>query len=107
MCKCRECGKEVTKTRANEKRFCSSACRSSHVNRRKLRGAAMYDLFMTMRYDRKNSKGVWAVLCRMAQAWNEEDIAAGRESFSPAREVLERHVQHVAVKHNISRRGRR
>lgn len=106
MCKCKECGGEFKKVRSHEQLFCSSACRTSHTNRRKLRGADLYDLFMTMRYDRANAKGVWAVMCRMAQEWNEEDKEAGRKSFSPARTVLERHVQHVAVKHNISRRPR-
>lgn len=107
MCKCMECGTEFKKIRAHEQRFCSSACRTSHTNRRKLRGAEIYDLFMTMRYDRDNSKGVWAIMCRMAQSWNEEDKEASRKSFMPARVVLERHVEHVATKHNISRRARR
>jgi hypothetical protein len=107
MCKCIECGSQFTKVRAHEQLFCSSACRTSHANRRKLRGADMYDLFMTMRYDRANSKGVWAVMCRMAQDWNAEDVEAGRKSFMPARKVLERHVQHVATKHNINRRARK
>jgi len=109
MCKCIECGSQFTKTRDHEQFFCSNGCRTSHANRRKTRGADLYDLFMTMRYDRGVAKvlGVWAIMCRMAQAWNEEDVAAGRRSFMPARKVLERHVQHVAVKHDISRRARR
>jgi len=106
MCKCLECGKQFKTVRAHEQIFCASECRTAHNNRRKQRGADLYDLFMTMRYDRKNAKGVWAVMCRMAQDWNEDDMEAGRKSFSPARKVLERHVQHVAVKHNISRKAR-
>lgn len=108
MCKCRECGSEFTKGKSPAQLFCRTSCRDLFNSRRKTRGADLYDLFMTMRYDRGTAKllGVWAILCRMAQNWHEEDVEAGRKSFLPARQVLERHVQHVATKHDISKRSR-
>jgi len=118
MCKCRECGEEFKKGKSQEQMFCSNACRSSWNNRRKNRGADVYDLFMTMRFDRSNAKGVWATMCRMASEWNEEDKKAfmteeeiktnvskpGRKSFAPVRTVMERNVRFQAVKGRVSKR---
>lgn len=97
MCKCAECGGEFKRGKSAEQEFCSSECRVTFNNRRKTRGADLYDLFMTLAYDRKNRKGVWTAMSRMAKAWHEEDKAAGRKSFGSARKVMERHVQHTAM----------
>lgn len=105
MCKCSECGTEFKRAAVGQE-FCSTPCRTTFNNRRKTRGADLYDLFMTLAYDRKNRKGVWTAMSRMAKAWHEEDKKAGRKSFGSARKVLERHVQHTAVKTDISRRRR-
>lgn len=53
--------------------FCSSPCRSAFNNRRALRGAEIYDIFMAMRYQRHKAKGLWTLLCALAQAFREED----------------------------------
>lgn len=105
VCKCRECGEHFGKARDHEQLFCSSACRTSFNNRRKQRGADLYDLFMTMRYERGTAKllGVWAILCRLAQDWNEDDKAEGRKSYLPARRVLERHVEAQSFRSRISK----
>ena len=105
VCKCRECGEQFGKARDHEQLFCSAACRTSFNNRRKQRGADLYDLFMTMRYERGTAKllGVWAILCRLAQDWNDEDKAEGRKSYLPARRVLERHVTALGTRTRISK----
>lgn len=93
---CRECGSELKSRRAE---FCGMECRISWRNRRSSRGAELYDLFMAMRYDRAaaNEAGLWKIMCRMAQAWNDEDKSAGRRTyFSPA-ESIERTVRYQAT----------
>lgn len=64
------------------------------------RGADLYDCFMAMRYDREAAKdrGLWALMCRMAQAWNDEDQAVGRKRtyFSP-KQTAERNVRFTAT----------
>lgn len=104
---CLECGKPVGASNRFDKKFCCTGCGTAWNNRRKQRGAELYDLFMTMRFDRATAKeaGVWAIMCRMASNWNAEDKEAGLRSYSPAKEVLERSVQHVATRHS-TRRGR-
>ena len=107
MCKCFECGKEVVKTRDHEQNFCCTPCRTAWNNRRKLRGAEMYDLIMAMRFNRKQSKGLWAIMCRMASEYNAEDKEKGRVSAAPVRTVLERNVRYAATKHTTGHGMRR
>lgn len=74
------------------KRFCGQPCRLKFNNRRLQRGAELYDLFMSMRYDREAAKrlGVWALMCRMAQQMREDDFKdrGGRKSLRQPSEVL-------------------
>lgn len=104
---CDECGKE-TEIGARAKRFCSDSCRWAWTNRRKDRGSQLYDLFMNTRFNRKDAieKNLRSIMCRMASNWKREDDAAGRKSFSKIQDVLESNVQHVAIRHNASRRAR-
>ncbi len=82
--KCRECGCEMTSTR-KPKTFCSSECRTAHTNRRRDRGAQLYDLFMAMRYERSLAIkfGVWTTMCQLAAEWRREDEGQrdGRKSW--------------------------
>lgn len=80
--------------------FCGTQCRIGWRNRRMSRGADLYDCFMSLRYDRTTAKekGLWALMCRMAQSWNEEDHKAGRnQTYFPAEEVRKRNVRHTAT----------
>ena len=95
-CQCRECGSPVRP----EASFCSTAHRAAWHNRRKARGSDLYDLFMALRFQRKEAggKSVWSLLCRMASNWRAEDKAAGRESFAPLHETIPRQLVHTAVR---------
>eukprot|EP00803_Ostreobium_quekettii_P006119 evm.model.scf_5299.1 EVM.evm.TU.scf_5299.1 scf_5299:57-2279(-) len=59
-----------------------------------IRGAAIYDLLMAMRYERDEAKreNVWTMLCRIASDFRAEDERNrdGRRSWMPARAVLRR-----------------
>lgn len=81
MAECRECGVQHNTKGA----FCCTPCRQSWNNRRLQRGAALYDLFMIVRYQRGVAKlyGIWTIVCRVAQTWREEDVRerAGRQSW--------------------------
>lgn len=77
---CRECGGRCARL------FCSMDCRRVWHNRRKSRGADMYDLVMALRYERDTAKAdsAWTVLCNVARAAREADVAArgGRQSWN-------------------------
>jgi hypothetical protein len=82
---CAECGAPFTPGTFHGE-FCGA--------RWAVRGAELYDLFMTLRYDRETGRAlkVWKILCRMAAGYRAEDLAgrAGRPSWRPARIVLAR-----------------
>lgn len=90
---CKECGTDVTPSR-QRRMFCCTACRQRFNNRRLERGAQLYDLFMSMRYEREKAAdlGVWAIMCRIAKDFREEDDRDrdGRKSWQPPHSVIER-----------------
>lgn len=90
---CKECG-NVLGASSKPRMFCSTPCRQTFNNRRLERGAQLYDLFMAMRYERGTAKvlGVWAVICRLAKDFREEDELQrdGRKSWQPASAIFER-----------------
>lgn len=89
---CRDCGGPLAAQSRIGAGFCSEACRHRFNNRRKARGAELYDLFMTLRYQRGVAAklGVWTAICRLAQQWREEDERErdGRRSWRGAATVL-------------------
>ncbi|MGI9297796.1 MAG: hypothetical protein ACR2QC_07850 [Gammaproteobacteria bacterium] len=44
-------------------------------NRRRQRGAVLYDMFMTMRFERDKAaqEQLWSIMCRQAAHWREQD----------------------------------
>lgn len=102
---CLECGCDLPAAARDEKRFCSNAHKDAFNNRRKNRGAELYDLFMAMRYDRAaaSEAGVWAIMCRMASHWREADGEAGVKSFLPIREVVQRNPKYTGIRGRVSR----
>lgn len=90
---CLECGAPFApKTPHGE--FCSSRCRRAFNNRRAVRGAELYDLFMALRFERELATGLklWKLLNRMAAGFRAEDVRrrGGRKSWRSARRVIER-----------------
>ena len=106
---CLECGRPYAAARANA-RFCSSGCSRAFNNRRAARGVLLYDLFMTLRCERRVAKALkaWRALCRLAQQWRAEDLARrdGRRSWCEAREVLAGRPYLVAERGPTIRNGR-
>lgn len=83
--KCFETGKPLAENAPDTARFIDTEARQAWNNRRKVRGAQLYDLFMAYRYDRKAAKvlKLFSQLCKLAQQWHEEDKRLGRTSFEP------------------------
>jgi|VirMetMinimDraft_7_1064189.scaffolds.fasta_scaffold00089_37 hypothetical protein len=89
MCRaCRECGRPFTATnqgRGSAPIFCSKPCKKTFANRRMLRGAQLYDMFMLLRYERgvAQLRGIWALTCELARQWRAEDVSerGGRQSW--------------------------
>ncbi|ESQ82361.1 hypothetical protein AEAC466_17200 [Asticcacaulis sp. AC466] len=75
--------------------FCQDACRRAFNNRRAVRGAEFYDLYMAIRYDRSEAKRLkaWTKLTKLARSYREEDMRErnGRKSWKPLKAVLMRH----------------
>lgn len=79
---CQECGGAYEPGKRHG-RFCSTACRKAFNNRRMLRGAELYDLYMASRYQREQFAGNITVMAQVATVWREEDAKerAGRRSW--------------------------
>lgn len=84
MRECWECGTAFKPVRHTQ-HFCCSQCRRDFNNRRAERGAELYDLFMTMRFDRERAAAdkLFGQLSAMASAYRDDDMAerAGRRSW--------------------------
>ena len=93
---CKECDAALPADAHKGKEFCSKGCRNSWTNRRRDRGAELYDLFMRHRFERKESKDekLWTIMCEMAKHWHDLDERdrPGRKSYGDHRKVLERNV---------------
>ena len=99
---CRECSSPLTgaarpgeNSTPRQKRtaiFCSTPCKTAWNNRRKNRGADLYDLWMAQRYSRTEAEasGVWAEMCRLSEQWNEEDKAARHKTYESPTVVITR-----------------
>lgn len=102
---CLECG-ENNPTKGD---FCAATCRTAFNNRRKARGAEMYDLYMAHRFDRDTAQrlGLFQAINRMASDFRSEDKArrAGRRSWRNPRDVLAERPYLKAV-HTRIRAGR-
>lgn len=71
-------------------RFINQGARQDWNNRRKMRGAAVYDLLMGWRYDRPvaTALGVFSTVCSLLRQWHEEDKAADRIGYLPPAAAL-------------------
>jgi hypothetical protein len=82
---CAECGCEFGSNKRHAE-FCGTPCRKVYNNRRAVRGAELYDLFMTLRFDRKHAtdEQLWSHICSLGSAYNTADKAfrGGRRSYN-------------------------
>ena len=98
--RCAECGAAFTAQRGSA-RFCSRKCGANYNNHRAMRGAALYDVLMHLRYDRGDAESSrsWSLLCRLAARFRDEDHRErdGRRSWESIQEVKSRNVRVVAT----------
>jgi hypothetical protein len=89
---CRECQTALPTGLKRSAIFCGIPCKARWNNRRKNRGADLYDLWMAMHYDRDDAKkyGVRSELCRMAERWNDQDWKTGIQSYEKPGVVIAR-----------------
>ena len=91
---CLECGHPFTPTSATAE-FCRRPCRQAWNNRRMTRGAELFDLFMTHRFERAEAGRlkVLTAMNRLASEYRREDeqVREARRSWQRARAVLDRH----------------
>jgi hypothetical protein len=87
---CTECGCEFTTPKADAG-FCAPSCRMAWHNRRRDRGAELYDIIMAQRFDRQGAKGglgekqMRAIVDRLVMQYNiaDKELRGGRLSFDP------------------------
>ncbi len=107
---CLECGKEYEPQR-RDSQFCTRDCKGVFANRRAVRGAELYDLFMASRYDRPGTRTLklFSAMCRLAFHYHLEDEAKrpGFKSWIDPRKVLERRPYLLATRLPTLRVGRR
>lgn len=86
---CKECGEPLA---ARSRSFCSTKCRKAFNNRRAVRGAQLYDLFMANEHQRelRSELHLLTMCSRMARQFRDEDLEQrdGRHSWHDAKEVL-------------------
>ena len=89
---CRECKKPLGDGLKANAVFCGIPCKAKWNNRRKNRGADLYDLWMAMRYERDEAKrlGVWKEMCRLSEGWHDDDAKAGIMSYEKPGVVIAR-----------------
>lgn len=100
---CPECGAAFAALR-DHGAFCSVACRKAFNNRRAMRGAFFYDLYMHFRFARQDARrlNIFAAMNRLASLFRADDIKArdGRQTWQSPTVVFERYP------YIIVRRGR-
>lgn len=106
---CLECGEQF-QARDDEAHFCTTECRKAFNNRRAVRGAELYDLYMAHRFERRAAQaaGVFKAINRLASNWREEDRRkrAGRKSWRPFLKIFDAKPYLGAVRLGWMRAGR-
>lgn len=82
---CLECGGPGIQQGSTVREFCCAGCRTTWHNRRRDRGAELYDLFMAVRFNRGPAKAysLWTLMCALASAYRDADNhkRGGRRSW--------------------------
>lgn len=106
---CLECGEQF-QARDHEAHYCTSACRKAFNNRRAVRGAELYDLYMAHRFERPEAQanGVFKAINRLASNWREQDRRerSGRKSWRPFQKIFDAKPYLGAVRLGWMRAGR-
>lgn len=96
-CTCLECGRKFKPRGERLGTFCRPQCVARHANRRKTRGAVLYDIFMESRFNRavrtNDDRSLISVMNGLASQWRQEDHESrhGRRSWVRYRDVIARH----------------
>ncbi len=81
---CAECGKGFQAKRVHAA-FCATPCRQAFNNRAAMRGAELYHVMMTLRFNRDvgQQERLWSQACAMMSAYRDADktLRDGRESW--------------------------
>lgn len=101
--KCAECGHEFHAKRPDRAEFCSTECRSRYNNRRRDRGAMLFDLYLHHRFNRKAAaeKNLQTLIDRMVGNWVEEDRRAGRRVMRDLADVMQAAMPHTNIRYDI------
>lgn len=106
---CRECGQEF-QPNSPKAEFCSVACKRAMNNRRAVRGAEFYDLYMAHRFERDEAQKarVLSAMNRLASDFREQDRRerAGRKSWQPFRRIFDAKPYLKAIRLGYMRAGR-
>lgn len=88
---CRECG-ALFPSRQHNAAFCSDRCRRRHNRRRITRGAELYDIVMSARFERPGERPEPGLYDRMIQAYRSADLAlrSGRPSWQKVTQAITR-----------------
>lgn len=99
---CRECGAS-SEANTHNPVFCSQKCNNAWSQRRAKRGILVYDILMEMRYHRSGAKGLWTLMCRLAEEWREEDgrIRKGLQSWKDPSHITEKRVDRIGKRGRI------
>lgn len=89
---CLECGEGFSSVSAHAE-FCCAEHRKAWNNRRMIRGAELYDLWMIVRYERglARVKAVMNLMSSLARAYRDADrtLRGGRRSWRRAQDAIE------------------
>lgn len=96
---CSECGTEFQAKVASAE-FCCQEHRLAYNNRRRDRGAMLFDLYVHTRFNRKASqeKGLQTLIDRMVGNWVEEDRAVGRKPMRELQDCIQAALPHTAIR---------
>lgn len=97
---CCECGAEFEGFRVDAA-FCNPSCVVAFGNRRRERGAVLYDLMMINRHERGVAKRlkVWFLVTRLLMYWREMDFRdnEGRRSWQDAARAVQKQAWALAT----------
>ena len=73
---CLFCAATIADGAPKKQTFCNQKCCIDYLNRRRDRGAQLYDMFMGLRFERDEADRakLWSAMCRLAAHWRQQDL---------------------------------